>query len=183
MRDISLHILDIVQNSISAQAKLIEVAITESVKENIYQVTINDNGKGIEADKLPYVTDAFHTSRTTRKVGLGLPLFKQNAELTGGSFHIESQVGAGTKVVATFIYNSIDRIPPGDLVGTYLITINSNPEIDFVFSHITDNGNFSLDTREVKAILEGMPITSPEIRKYLKEMIEENLKEIGVKIM
>jgi hypothetical protein len=179
MRDISLHILDIVQNSISAKATLIEVGITESIKQNIYQVTITDNGKGITPEDLPLVTDAFHTSRTTRKVGLGLPLFKQNAELTGGSFQIESQVGIGTKVVATFIYNSIDRLPAGDLTGSYLILINSNPEIDFVFSHTTDQGYFNLDTREVKTILEGVPITSPEVRKYLKEMIGENLKEIG----
>ncbi len=183
MRDISLHILDIVQNSISAKASLIEVSIADSVKENSYRLTITDNGKGIEPEKLPLVTDAFHTSRTTRKVGLGLPLLKQNAELTGGTFQIESKVGEGTRVTATFIHNSIDRLPPGDLAGSYLLLIHSNPDIDFVFSHQTDKGHFELDTREVKAVLEGIPITTPEVRQYLKEMLESNFNEIDCLII
>lgn len=178
MRDISLHILDIVQNSISAKATLIEVAIEENETDNYYNLTITDNGKGIEADKIALVTDAFHTSRTTRKVGLGLPLLKQNAELTGGTFCIESELGKGTKVMARFVYQSIDRLPSGDLIGSYLLLIHSNPDIDFIFSHITPVGSFALDTREVKEVLEGVPITTPEVRQYLKEMFEENFREI-----
>ncbi len=178
MKDISLHILDIVQNSIKAKAKLIEVSIIDSQTDNIYSVTINDNGKGIAPEMLETVTDPWTTSRTTRKVGLGIPLFKQNAESTGGSFIINSEVGKGTWLTAKFINDNIDCLPAGDLTGVYSLLVNSNPDLDFVFSHKTDNGDYVFDTKEIKTILGDVALNEPSVRKYLKEMIDENINSL-----
>ncbi|MBW8333821.1 MAG: ATP-binding protein, partial [Prolixibacteraceae bacterium] len=116
----------------------------------------------------------------TRKVGLGLSLFKQNAEMTGGNFKIESELGKGTKVTATFGLNHLDRPIMGDLVGTLLILICSSEEINYVFKHQTPSGGFELDTREVRQTLENVPISNPEVRLFLKEMLQENLEQIQI---
>jgi hypothetical protein len=180
MNEISLHILDITQNSIVAGASLIFIKISESEILNNYEVEISDNGKGISPEMLEKVTDAFVTSRTTRKVGLGLPLLKQNAEQTGGSFNITSIVGKGTTTTAVFKLNNIDRPPLGDMAGTMAILAGSNPKIDFIYSHIVNEQSYVFDTREVKLVLEDVPISNPGVRKYIKEMIDENLEEINV---
>jgi hypothetical protein len=179
MKDVSLHILDIVQNSISAKASKIELTIEENTKKNTYKVAITDNGKGMSEEMARKVTDPFVTSRTTRKVGLGLPLFKQNAELTGGTFNLKSKEGEGTQVVVEFILDNIDRLPAGDLPGSYMLLVTSNPDLDFVFKHITSKGEYIFDTREIKQVLGEIPINDLSVNKYLREMISENLTEIG----
>jgi len=178
MKDISLHILDIVQNSIVAKAGLIEIAIHDSLAGNIYSVTIKDNGKGMSSEILETVTDPWTTSRTTRKVGMGLPLFKQNAELTGGFFSIQSELNKGTTLTASFINNNIDRLPDGDIVGVYSMLLSANPELNFLFTHKTDKGEYVFDTRKVKEVLGDTPLNAPEIRTYLKEMLAENIQEL-----
>ncbi|MCK9208037.1 MAG: ATP-binding protein [Salinivirgaceae bacterium] len=179
MKDFSEHILDIVQNSIRANANDIGIVVLESKKQNLYQITITDNGKGMDAETLSKVVDPFYTSRTTRKVGLGIPLFKQNAELTGGNMTINSGLGKGTIISAQFILNHLDRLPVGDLVGTYLLLVTANQNINFKITHTTDQGEFNFDTREVKTILGNVPVTEASVRKFLKEMLQENLNEIG----
>src|SRR5665648_201440 len=129
------HILDIVQNSIRAKAKLIEIEIDERSAENKLIITISDNGSGMSEDQLERAIDPFYTSRTTRKVGLGLSLFKQNAETTAGSFKLESELGKGTKVTAVFGLKHLDRPVMGDLVGTLILLICSSGGIDYVFKH------------------------------------------------
>ncbi len=176
MKDISLHILDIVQNSISAKATQIDISILSSPDRNVYRVAIADNGKGIPAEMLPTVTDPWTTSRTTRKVGLGLPLFKMNAELTGGTFNIDSETGKGTWLTANFVHNSIDRLPEGDLTGVLMLLVTGNPTIEFVFNYSTDKSEFRFDTREIREILGNIPLNEPEVRHYLKDMITENIK-------
>ena len=178
MNEISLHILDITENSVTAGASLIFIKITENEETNNYEVVISDNGKGIAPEMLDKVTDAFVTSRTTRKVGLGLPLFKQNAEQTGGSFNIQSVVGKGTATTAIFKLNNIDRPPLGDMSGTMTILAGMNPEIDFVYEHTVNDQSYVFDTREVKQVLDDVPISNLGVRKYIKEMIDENLKEL-----
>jgi anti-sigma regulatory factor (Ser/Thr protein kinase) len=180
MKDLSLHILDIVQNSIRAKAKLIEIEINELPKENQLIITITDDGSGMNPEQLKSAIDPFYTSRTTRKVGLGLSLFKQNAEMTGGTFNLESELGKGTKVTATFGLNHLDRPVMGDLVGTLLILICTPEEIDYVIKHQTPSGKFVLDTREIKQTLENVPINNPEVRSFLKEMLKENLEQIQI---
>jgi len=180
MKDLSLHILDIVQNSIRAKAQLIEIEITELLKENQLIIKINDDGTGMNSEQLQQAIDPFYTSRTTRKVGLGLSLFKQNAEQTGGSFNIESEFGKGTKVTAIFGLNHLDRPIMGDLVGTFLLLICSSEKTDYVFKHQTPSGEFVLDTRELKQTLENVPLNHPEVRSFLKEMLQENLEQIQI---
>ena len=180
MKDLSLHILDIVQNSIRAKAALIGIEIAEHPDENQLIITITDDGTGMSPEQLKRAFDPFYTSRTTRKVGLGLSLFKQNAEMTGGNFKIESELGKGTKVTAIFGLNHLDRPIMGNLVGTLIILICSSEEINYVFKHQTPSGVFKLDTREVRQMLENVPISNPEVRLFLKELLQENLEQIQI---
>jgi hypothetical protein len=179
MKDLSLHILDIVQNSISAKATLIQISITESISSNFYKLTIEDNGCGMSSEMVEKVTDPYTTSRTTRKVGLGLPLLKQNAELANGYLSIASELGVGTTVTAMFEYNHIDRVPIGDVAGVVVMLISMNPTINFIYTHTAPQGKYRFDTQEIKEILGDVSIRDMAIQKYLKEMIQENLEEIG----
>lgn len=178
MREISLHILDIVQNSISANATLVKVSIRENSEEDIFSVEIADNGKGMSKELVQKVIDPFTTSRTTRKVGLGIPLFKTAAELTGGSFEISSEIGCGTTVIANFIRSSIDRQPLGDIEGTMLSLFTSYENIDFVYSHEVDGNTFEVDTRKLKEILGGVSLSTPDVYVWLSEYFKEGENEI-----
>lgn len=180
MKDLSSHILDIVQNSIRAKAKLIGIEVTEQPDENLLIISITDDGTGMSKEQVQRAVDPFYTSRTTRKVGLGLSLFKQNAEMCGGTFLLESEPGKGTKIRATFGLNHFDRPTMGDLTGTLLILICSGGGTDYVFQHQTPSGTFFLDTREIRQTLESVPISHPDVRTFLKEMIQENLEQIQI---
>ncbi|MCF8360173.1 MAG: ATP-binding protein [Prolixibacteraceae bacterium] len=182
MKELSLHILDIVQNAITAQSDLIEVVVDENEKTDTYTITINDNGKGMDEEMIKKVTDPFFTSRTTRKVGVGISLFKQNAEQAGGHFSIDSKIGEGTKVRAVFQLSNIDRPIMGDIAGTMTLLIGANPDIRFIYTHKTGMGDFELDTKQVLEELEGVPISHPDILRSLKELITENLDMIAAKI-
>ena len=153
MVELSLHVLDIVHNSIKADASLIEISICEDTVANILSITVQDNGCGMSEDFLKEVTDPFRTTRTTRKVGLGISMFKSAAELTGGSFEIWSEVGKGTGLKAVFVHDSIDRQPLGDMAATITTIINANPDIDYLYKHSFNGKEFNFDTREVKSVL------------------------------
>lgn len=178
MQTLSDHILDIAQNSIRANATRVEIDLQENPSTDSLVFTIRDNGCGMDEATLARVTDPFFTSRTVRKVGLGIPLLKQNAEATGGALKIESQKGAGTTLEARFSLSHLDRPPLGDLAGTIVILVAANPDIEFIYRHITEKGNYTFDTEEVKEIMEGVPINDPEIVMALRQMIRENIKEI-----
>lgn len=178
MKDLALHILDILQNSVTAGAKVIELSISEIPAQDAYIVTIRDNGKGMSEEMAQQVTDPFFTTRTTRKVGLGLPLLKQNAERTGGNLRIHSKPGEGTEVTATFNYSHIDRLPTGDIAGTMALTVSSYTDIDFKYTHQTPEGTFVFDTIEIKETLEGLPINNPQVIAFMKDFIRDNLAEI-----
>ena len=154
MKTLSLNILDIVQNSIRAKADEISVTIDESASADRYLITITDNGNGIPEEILKNVTDPFVTTRTRRRMGLGLALLKYHAELTGGGLEIVSGSGTGTKVYASFSNSHIDRQPLGDIAGVLMILIASNPEIDFTYFHHTDKGEYRFNTGETKEYLE-----------------------------
>ena len=179
MLQLSLHILDIVNNSVKAGARLIEIDIDEDVKKNILSIIIKDDGCGMDKDFLEDVTNPFKTTRTTRKVGMGISLFKAAAENTGGKLTIESEKGKGTVVKTTFTYNHIDRQPIGDMGETMVSLISGNESIDFLYTHRYNGKDFTLDTREIKQILgEDVPLGSPEIVIWLKDYITEGLNEI-----
>lgn len=180
MKDLSLHILDIAQNSITAKATLIQIAIVEDTVADTYTITITDNGYGIPPDMLARVTDPYITSRTTRKVGLGIPLFKQNAERTGGGLTITSEVGKGTVLTAVFVHSNIDRPVLGDIAGVVVILVSANPSIDFVYTHVVNQQSYVFDTREVREALDGIPLNEPSVIPLLKEMIAANLEELQI---
>ncbi|HLN53895.1 MAG TPA: ATP-binding protein [Lentimicrobium sp.] len=180
MKDLSMHMLDIAQNSITANATMLYIEINENNNQNLYSITIKDNGIGMSQDLLTSSLDPFFTTRKTRKVGLGIPLLKQNCERTGGNFLIDSTVGAGTTVKAEFIRSHPDFMPIGDLSGTIVLLTAANPEISFKYLHITKKGQYLYDTNEILKVLDGVSVNEPTVRNFLKEMINENLKEIEI---
>ena len=180
MLEISLHILDIINNSVKAGASLVELNICEDTEKIRLTVEIIDNGCGMEEDFLRDVTNPFRTTRTTRKVGMGLSLFKAAAEETGGSLSITSKVGEGTRVITDFVYDHIDRQPIGDMAGTITTVLSGNPDIDFLYRHTKDGKEFILDTRRMREILgDDAPLSSPEVILWLTDFINEGLQEIS----
>ncbi|HEX2920017.1 MAG TPA: ATP-binding protein [Bacteroidales bacterium] len=179
MIELSLNILDIVQNSIRAGAEEISIEISESKRKDKLEVVINDNGSGIPPEILPTVDDPFTTTRTTRKTGLGLPLLKYHAEITGGRISIESS-GKGTSVKALFGLSHIDRQPLGDIEGVMTILISANPGIELLYKHNTDNGLYSFSTIETKEALGIERFDDYSLLEDIKQMIRENLEDIGV---
>jgi hypothetical protein len=178
MKHLSLNILDIIQNSIRAKADEISVEISESVAQDIYRIIVKDNGTGIPEEILMNVTDPFVTTRTKRKMGLGLPLLKYHAELTGGGLTISSETGVGTEVTATFTNSHIDRQPLGDIVGILIIMIAANPGINFIYRHSTDKGNYSFSTAEIKEYLNADTLNDRDLLEDIGCMVGENLTEI-----
>lgn len=174
----SLHILDIAENGIGAGASLIDIAVTEDVKENRLIIDIKDNGRGIPADLLDHVLDPFYTTRTTRRVGLGLSLFREASKRCEGDFKISSRQGEGTEVTATFRLDHIDLAPLGNMAGSLTSLIMGNPHVDFVYTHEVDGKVFRLDTREVKKELEGTEITHPQVIQFLGDLIRESLADM-----
>ncbi|MBR2027521.1 MAG: sensor histidine kinase [Oscillospiraceae bacterium] len=177
MQELSLNILDIAQNSIVANATLIEIGV-EVDQNEFLSITIRDNGKGMDAESVKNVINPFFTSRTTRKVGLGVPFFKQAAEDTGGSFHIESEVGVGTTIKAVFDTTNIDYTPLGEVWETVALLIQMNEAIDFVYTVKKDGEEFVCDTRQLREIMEGMPLSDLNVVMWIKEFIRENQNEI-----
>ena len=178
MREISLHILDIAQNSITANASLVEITVDENEKADTLSVIIADNGKGMSEEMVKNVVDPFTTGRTTRKVGLGIPLIKMAAENTGGSFKLESKLGVGTTLTAVFVLSSIDRQPLGDMAETMLGMVTSYENVDFLYVHKVDGNEFILDTREIKKILGGVSLSEPDVYMWLSEYLKEGEYEL-----
>jgi len=177
MRELSLNILDIVENSVEAKATLVNIDVI--AKDNLLTITIKDNGCGMDEDFLKKVTDPFTTTRSTRKVGMGIPLFKMEAEMTGGSFKIESKKGVGTVTSASFVIDSIDRMPLGNLGESISTLLSDEIETEYRLYVNVDGKDFEFDTRELKKELDGISIQSPKVVLFVKEMIEENILEIG----
>ncbi len=179
MKALSLNILDIVQNSLRAKADEISIEIAESATSDQYLITVSDNGTGIPGEILKTVTDPFVTTRTKRRMGLGLPLLKYHAEITGGHLEIASESGKGTKVCAALSYSHLDRQPLGDISGVLKILIAANPAICFNYTHSTDKGEYSFNTSETKKYLEVDTLNNMGLLEEIKEMIDENLREIN----
>lgn len=171
MEDLSLHILDIAENSITAGADRIGITIREDVSSNLLAIEISDNGRGMDKEMFEHACDPFYTTRTTRKVGLGIPLLAQAAKECMGDIKISTEKGKGSTIKATFQHNHIDRKPLGDIGKTMMVLIVSNPDIDFRFEHSRDDDTYVLDTAEIKKELDGVPINTPEVIKIIKDSI------------
>ena len=176
MEDLSLHILDIAENSIDAGATRVEITVGEDTKNDLLTMEIKDNGKGMDERTIEMVSDPFFTTKTVRKVGLGLPFLKQAARECDGRFSITSEKEKGTTISVSFRRSHIDRKPLGDMGATMMVLIAGNPSIDFVFHYKRDGYHYRLDTREIREELAGIPINAPEVLKIIKEDIDTGLK-------
>lgn len=179
MRELSLHILDIVENGITAGANCIWIQVDEDCKKDRLKIVIRDNGRGMPPEKIKNINDPFITSRTTRRVGLGLSLLAAAAGRCDGSLGVDSRPGKGTEVTAKFRYDHIDRAPLGDMAATLSTLIIGNPEIDFVYSHRIDDRDFSLDTRELRNEMKDFSLSDPVVVHHLGESIRSALKALA----
>ncbi len=177
MKELSLNILDVAENSVKAGATLTEILIDEAGGK--LTLTIRDNGCGMDEETVKSVTDPFYTTRTTRKVGLGVPLLKLAAEQTDGSLTVESDTGKdhGTTVTAVFNKDHIDFTPLGDVTSSILTLIQGHPDADFYFSHKLDGKEVVLDTREIRNVLEGVPIDTYEVIKWIEGYLNEQYEQ------
>ncbi|MBR4286363.1 MAG: sensor histidine kinase [Clostridia bacterium] len=178
MRELSLNILDIAQNSIAAGASLTEIVVAENTREKTLLIGIYDNGKGMTEEQVRNVQDPFFTTRTTRKVGMGIPLFKMAAEQTGGSFTITSEVGVGTRVEARFKTDSIDFTPLGDMSSTITTIVCMNEDKDFIYIRSVDDEKFEFSSAEIKAILDGVPLSEPSVMSWVEGYITEHTEQL-----
>jgi signal transduction histidine kinase len=178
MRDLSLHILDIAENSIEAQATRVEIRLKESHRLNRLVLEIVDDGKGMDRRMLKQVLDPFVTTKKTRRFGLGLPLLAQAARAANGRVRVKSEPGRGTRVRAVFELGHIDLKPLGDMAQTLTALIMGHPEVDIVYVHETDRSRYELDTRELKRELDSVPVQSPEVISLIRRDIRDGLDEI-----
>ncbi len=175
MRELSMHILDLAQNSIAAGANYIEIEVDADYAKDLLKISIRDNGKGMEPKFLAKVKDPFITTRSTRRIGLGIPMFNEAALAAGGGLELESEPGIGTTLVATFELSHIDRVPLGDMVSTLIALIAANPDIDFKYVHNKDGKEFILDTRKIKSELDGVPVNDGFVIKWISDYVRSEI--------
>ncbi|MDR1943702.1 MAG: ATP-binding protein [Synergistaceae bacterium] len=179
LEDLSQHVLDIAENSVAANATAVTVEIVEDVSGNAISMTIEDNGRGMPHEVLEKVTDPFTTTRTTRRVGMGLPFLKQSAELCGGSFRIDSTPGEGARTEASFLYDNIDRPPLGDMPATVMTMFMGHPEIDWTYKHVYNGKEFSITTEELVGVLEDRELLrTTEVGLWIRDQVTEALSEL-----
>jgi hypothetical protein len=178
VRELSLHLLDIAENSISAGSKNITINIFENSITDLLQIEVFDDGRGMPAEMVKQVIDPFVTSRTTRKVGLGIPLLKEAAEACKGSLQLQSNLGKGTSLEVVFQRSHIDRMPLGDVPTTFLNLLVSNPNIHWVFRYQVNENEFFFDDIEVKEALGDISLTEPEVLKVIREIFETGIANL-----
>jgi anti-sigma regulatory factor (Ser/Thr protein kinase) len=179
MEDLLLHILDIVRNAIEAGATTVEVELIEDLERDLLVICVRDNGRGMDQAALARATDPFFTTRTTRKVGLGLPLLAAAARAASGDVTVESTLGKGTRVVATFQHSHIDRAPVGDIETTLLVLVAGSPEVDILFRHVVGSRDYELSSRDLAAALEGAGLASPQGLALLRAAIRQGEAELA----
>lgn len=173
MKELALHILDIVENSIRAGSSFVQIAVIENPAKDQLIITISDDGCGMDTKMLEQATDPFFTTKDVRSVGMGLSLFRQAAERTGGNMRVASQPGSGTRVEASFKRSHIDRQPLGDMASTITMILLANPKIDLVYRHCLADDEFVFDTRTIRSVLDGVSVTSREVIQFISRMIKE----------
>lgn len=179
MEDISLHLLDIIENSIDAGASEVKVTINENIRKNLLILRVEDDGKGMDEEKKEKVLDPFYTTKEVRNIGLGIPMLAQSAKEAGGEIYIESNPEKGTTITAKFEYNHIDRRPLGNIVETLInILASKGNEVDIIYKHCINECCFSLDSSEIKEELQDVDINHPEVIKFLRNEIRRGLEGI-----
>jgi hypothetical protein len=173
VEDLSLHILDIAENSLRADAKIIEIGVVR--EGDLLRIEVIDDGRGMDAETLRHVRDPFFTTKH-KKTGLGIPLLSQAAEMTGGRFMIDSAPGRGTRVAASFGWAHVDRPPVGDMAETILTLIAGHPDRDYIYEEREGERSFRFDTREVRQDLEDVPIADPAVLMAIRELLKQNIR-------
>lgn len=177
MKTFDLHIIDIVQNSIRAKADEIKISMEDSEKKDLFSICIIDNGCGMPKDMLEAINSSFFTTRTTRKIGMGIALLKYHSDICNGHFHLNSELGKGTEIYADYQRSHIDMQPKGDIAGCISDFICQYQDINFIFSYITDNNNFEVSSKDIKEVFEGMDLNNYKIISTVKELISENINQ------
>jgi hypothetical protein len=178
LKELSLHILDIAENSVNAGATKIEILVVENLNKDELIINIKDNGKGMDPEKLKNIADPFITSRTTRKVGLGIPFLKAAAEACEGGLEITSERGIGTEVKVRFKLSHIDRMPLGDLQSTWLNLLVGYPNVNWVFVYSINDKTFTLNDQPIKEVLKEIPLSDPQVIGYLKNEIANGFESV-----
>lgn len=178
MRELSLHLLDIAENSIAAEAKTVEITVMEDSRSDRLVLSVGDDGRGMDAATAARVVDPFVTSRTTRKVGLGIPLLKEAAEACEGWLHLSSTVGVGTKLEVEFQRSHIDRMPLGDLVTTITNLVIANPEVHFILKYKNDDYEYLFDDELIKQELQDIPLSDPAVISFLRTELEVGVQQL-----
>jgi anti-sigma regulatory factor (Ser/Thr protein kinase) len=177
MLELAAHILDIAENSVRAGARLIEIVIDEDTANDSLSIEIIDDGHGMKQEEINRVLDPFYTTKTVRRVGLGIPLLADAAQRSGGHLNLESQEGKGTTIKATFGLSHVDRQPMGNITSTLIILIAGNSDVDFFYKYRHNDRQFELDTREIRKEIEDVSINHPEILKYIRGILEDGFSE------
>ena len=178
MRELSLHLLDIAENGVSAGAQNITITIVEDLRTDRLKLAVEDDGRGMDAAMVEQVTNPFITSRTTRKVGLGIPLLKLAAEMCDGGLTVESTPGVGTRVNVDFQRSHIDRMPLGDVVGTMLALLVGWPQVHWVLRYRVDDEEYVFDDAPIKEVLGDLPLSDPEVLKFLRGALREGIADV-----
>ncbi len=179
MRELALHILDIAENSVSAKADTIQIDVEEDHTADRLRIRVIDNGVGMSPEMAARVVDPFTTSRTTRKVGLGIPLLKAAAESCEGGLSLQSTLGEGTCVTVEFKHSHIDRMPLGNMASTMLTLVIGSPEVHWIYNHTVDGRTFTFDDQPVKDALQGVPLSEPIVLAYLRRTLETGIKNLN----
>jgi len=180
MKELSLHLLDIAENSINANATHVTISIDENTIEDRLTMSVKDNGKGMTPEMALRIVDPFTTSRTTRKVGLGIPLLKAAAEMCNGFLTITSQPGEGTELIVQFQRNHIDRMPLGDVSGTILHLVVGSPDTHWTFKYRVNDEIFEFDDQIIKSELDGVPLSEPLVLSFIRNEITTGIKNISI---
>jgi len=180
LRELSLHLLDIAENSISAGASRIVISVREDLVADELWLEVTDNGKGMSEEMVAKVLDPFVTTRTTRKVGLGIPLLKQAAEACNGFLEVESELGKGTRLTAKFQHSHIDRMPLGDLEDTMITLLLGTPAVNWVFNYQYNDQCFEFDDTEVKEALGDMPLSDFRVIEFLSNTISDGIGDTKI---
>ena len=178
MRELALHILDLVQNAIEAQASRVELCINEDCAKDVLTIRVLDNGRGMSEEMVKTALDPFVTTRLTRRIGLGLALLDMSTSRSGGYMEIESELGRGTKITASYQYSHFDRPPLGNMAATIQTLITLNPQLDFCYHHTVMKRAFFVETRELAAAIGDIPFTQPEIIEWLKEYLAAGIANL-----
>lgn len=180
MKDLSLHVMDIAQNSIVAGASVIRIIVKIDQHADRISISVEDNGCGMDAAMVEAVVSPFTTSRTTRKVGLGIPMFKAGAESCDGDFELSSKPGEGTYISASYRISHLDRPPLGDMAETILALVVCNPDLDFIYEYIVDEKEYLFDTRMIRDVLgHEVALNLPEVAAWIRDYLKEGINELN----